>query len=180
MARVRLRELTAQERWAIEKLAHARPAPARVVERASMIWSASRGETAAAIAARWSRDAETVRHRIHRFNADGLAALEHRARSGRPATSLPAPVAEVVAAALTNPQTLGLPFAAWTLDRLAAYLAEHKGITMRRSRLDEILLQEGLRGRHQETWFGERLDPAFGEKSGRSNRSTPHRPRAAW
>ena len=33
----------------------------------------------------------------------------------------------MIAMALTKPETLGLPFAAWTLDRLAAYLHEHKG-----------------------------------------------------
>jgi hypothetical protein len=37
-----LRELTAEEHSAIEKLAHARTAPARVVERASIIWFARR------------------------------------------------------------------------------------------------------------------------------------------
>ena len=65
------------------------------------------------------------------------------------------------------------------LDRLAAYLLEHKGIAMRRSRIDEILLREGLRWRRQETWFGERVDPEFAEKRGASRRSTPHRPMAA-
>jgi transposase len=72
-----------------------------------------------------------------------------------------------------------LPFAAWTLDRLAAYLLEHKGIAMRRSRIDEILLAEGLRWRRHETWFGERVDPAFTEKRGASRGSTPRRRRAA-
>ena len=32
----------------------------------------------------------------------------------------------VIAAALSSPRRLGLPFAAWTLDRLAASLLEHK------------------------------------------------------
>jgi transposase len=85
----------------------------------------------------------------------------------------------VIAAALTAPRSLGLPFASWTLDRLAAYLLEHKGIAMRRSRTDEILLAEGLRWRRQETWFGERVDPEFAEERGGSRRPTPHRPRAA-
>ena len=73
--------------------------------------------------------------------------------------------AAVIAAALTDPRRVGLPFASWTLDRLAAYLLEHEGIAMRRSRIDEILLKEGLRWRRQETWFGERVDPEFAEKS---------------
>ena len=70
-------------------------------------------------------------------------------------------------------------FAAWTLDRLAAYLAEHKSIGMKRSRIGEILIAEGLRWRRHETWFGERVDPDFAEKRGRSRRSTPRHLRAA-
>jgi transposase len=79
---------------------------------------------------------------------------------------------------LTNPQELGLPFASWTLDRLAAYLCEVRGLPMKRTRIDELLLREGLRWRTQETWFGERVDPAFAEKRGSSRRSIPLRRRA--
>ncbi len=83
------------------------------------------------------------------------------------------------ATALTDPKTLDLPFASWTLDRLAAYLNEREGIAIKRSRIDEILLAEGLRWRRHETWFGERVDPAFVEKRGGSRGSTPRRPKAA-
>ena len=111
------------------------------------------------------------RRRIRRFNAEGLAALEDHSRSGRPATYSADEVATVIATALTAPGPLKLPFAAWTLDRLAAYLHEHKGIAMKRSRIDEILLQEGLRWRKQETWFGARIDPEFAKKRARLRRS---------
>ena len=174
-----LRELTAEEASAVESLARARTAPVRRVERARILWHASRGETPPSIAETLGLSAETVRRRIRRFNAEGLAAVDDHRRSGRPATYAPEAVAIVIAAALSNPQSLGLPFASWTLDRLAAYLLEHKGIAMRRSRIDEILLREGLRWRKQETWFGERVDPEFAEKRGGSRRSTPPHPRAA-
>ena len=174
-----LRELTAGETAAVESLAHARTAAARRVERARMVWRASRGETPPSIAVALGLSAETVRRRMRRFNAEGLAALEDHQRSGRPATYAADAVATVIAAALTSPQRLGLPFAAWTLDRLAAYLLEQKGIAMRRSRIDEILLAEGLRWRRQETWFGERVDPEFAGRRGGSRRSTPRRRRAA-
>ena len=91
----------------------------------------------------------------------------------------PAAVGDLVAASLTDPQELGLPFGSWTLDRLAAYLHEAKGIAMRRSRIGEILQAEGLRWRQQEAWFGARPDPAFAEKRGPSSRSTPPRQRTA-
>ena len=174
-----LRTLTAEERSAVEALARSRTAPARRVERARVVWRASRGEAPPGIAAALGLSAETVRRRIRRFNAEGLAAFDDRHRSGRPAAYSPDEVASVIAAALTDPRRLGLPFASWSLDRLAADLLEHKGIAMRRSRIDDILLQEGLRWRRHETWFGERVDPEFAEKRGGSRRSTPRRPKAA-
>jgi transposase len=104
-----LRALTAAERSAVEALARSRTAPARRVERARIVWRASRGETPPAIAATLGLAAEPVRSRIRRFNAEGLAALEDHPRSGRPATYAPDEVAAVIAAALTAPRTLDLP-----------------------------------------------------------------------
>jgi transposase len=174
-----LRELTPEEQSQLEKLAYSRTAPAQTVERARILWQARQGDTAPSIAAELRLDGDTVRRRINRFNAEGLGALEDHPRSGRPATYSPEQVATVIAAALSQPETLGLPFACGTLDRLTAYLNEHEGIAIKRSRIDEILIREGLRWRQQETWFGERLDPAFAEKRGSLRRSTPHLPRAA-
>jgi transposase len=166
MAPVCLRDLTPAECAVVQTLAHSRTAPAHRVQRAQIIWRARCGESASAIAARVGLDGETVRKRIRRFNAEGLEALKDRPRSGRRPTYSPEQTATVIASALSKPQTLGLPFAAWTLDRLAAYLHEHKGIAMQRSRIDEILLHEGLRWHKHETWFGERVNPAFAEKRG--------------
>jgi hypothetical protein len=88
---------------------------------------------------------------------------------------------------------VGLPFGCWTLDRLEAYLNEERGLPIKRSRIDELLIAEGLRWRTQETWFGERarlasgedqqaatsqhkqereVDPDFAQKRGPSNGST--------
>jgi transposase len=120
----------------------------------------------------------TVRHWLKRFNARGLQGLEEDVRTGRPPTYSAEERSAVIDTALTRPADLGLPFASWTLDRLVAYLAE-RGIAMRRSRIGEILLREGLKWRQEETWFGERVDPEFAEKRGGSRRSTPPRPRAA-
>ncbi len=133
------------------------------------------GERVPAVAARLGVGADAVRTWLKRFNAAGLDGLRDRPRSGRPATYTPEQVGEVIAASLTKPDALGLPFGSWTLDRLQAYLNEVKGLPIKRSRIDELLLAEGLRWRQQETWFGERVDPAFAEKRGPSSRST--RPR---
>ena len=151
-----LRELIAEEPSEVESLARSRTAAVRRVERTCIVWRASQGETPPTIAETLGLSAETVRRCIRRFNAEGLAAFEDHPRSGRPATYS---AVAVIAAALTSPGRLGLPFVSWTLDRLAAYLLEHKGIAVRRGRMDETLLREGLRWRRQEIWFGARVDP---------------------
>ena len=119
-----------------------------------------------AIAHQLQLTAITVRTWLKRFNAAGLAALTDKPRSGRPATYTPQQVADVIATALTPPEHLGLPFASWTLDRLEAYVTEHKAIAIKRSRIDDLLIAEGLRWRTPETWFGERVEPEFAKKRG--------------
>jgi transposase len=84
-------------------------------------------------------------------------------RSWRPPTYSAEERSRVIGTALMRPAELGLPFACWTLDRLVAHLSE-QGIGMRRSRIGEILLAEGLQWRREETWFGERVDPEFARK----------------
>jgi transposase len=158
---VRVRELTGEEQETITRLARARTAPARQVERARVIELASQGWRVPAIAGKVHLHEQRVRDWIKRFNAAGLAGLEDAPRPGRPATYTPEQVGEVIATALTDPQTLGLPFGCWTLDRLETYLNEERGLPIKRSRIDDLLLAEGLRWRSQETWFGERaaLEP---------------------
>ena len=165
---LRVRELTAEEEQELGALARARTAPVRMVERARIVGLAHHGWRVPAIAAEVGISEPVVRTWLKRFNAHGLAGLADAPRAGRPPTYPPEAVGALVAASLTNPQELGLPFASWTLDRLAAYLAEEKGIAMKRSRIGEILQAEGLRWRTQETWFGARPDPAFAEKRGPS------------
>ena len=147
-------------------------------KRAHIILLASRGKRVPAIARDLKMTETTVRTWLKRFKAAGLASLQDRPRSGRPVTYQPEQVSEVIATALTNPQHLQQPFACWTLDRLATYLNEEKQIPIKRSRIDDLLIAEGLRWRTQETWFGERVDPEFAKKRGALTRSTPtHRKR---
>ncbi len=174
-----LRPLTAGEELALDRLARSRTEPARAVERARIVRLAHQGRRVPAIAREAGASGATVRLWLKRFNAAGLDGLVDAARVGRPPTYSPEEVGEVVAASLTDPQALGLPFASWTLDRLAAYLHEERGIPIKRSRIGELLQAEGLRWRTQEAWFGERPDPAFAEKRGRSSPSTRRRRRAA-
>ena len=164
--KLRVRELTSEEAETIERLARSRTAATREVERAQIVWRARQGESVQQIAQVLRRNEATVRQWIKRFNAHGLQGLNDEARAGRPTTYSSEEVSEVIGLSLTDPQSLGLPFASWTLDRLEAYLNEVKGISIKRSRINDLLLREGLRWRQQESWFGERVDPDFAAKRG--------------
>lgn len=163
----------------LRALAHGQKIEARIRDRARICWLAHQGQRVSEISTAVGVGHRTVRRWIHRFNAEGVAGLTDAARRGRPPTYTPEQIGTVVATSLTPPQELGLPFGSWTLDRLVTYLQETHDITMRRSRMGELLQAEGLRWRTQETWFGERVDPAFAEKRGRSSRSTSSHPPAA-
>src|SRR3954468_6515070 len=178
-----VRVLSEEERETLGRIARSRTVGAGQVRRAQMVLHALEGLKAPEISARMDLCGATVRHWLKRFNARGLQGLEEDVRSGRPPTYSAEQRSAVIPAALTRPADLGLPFACWTLDRLVVYLSQ-QGIAMRRSRISEIFLQEGLKWRHEETWFGARVDPEFARKRGRSSGSTRHhRPAAssfAW
>jgi len=167
-----LRPLTDDETRTVERLAQSRTEPARAVERARIVWEAHQGGRVPAIARALGVTEATVRTWLKRFNAGGVAGLADAPRSGRPPIYDAGEVGEVIAASLTAPDDLGLPFGSWTLDRLTAYPQAHKGPGIGRTRIGEILRAEGLRWRTQETWFGERPDPDFVAKRGRSSPST--------
>jgi transposase len=150
-----------------------------VVERAKIIQQARQRQRVPAIAKDLHVGQDTVRLWLKRFNEEGVDGLADEPRSGCPPTYSPEQIGEIIATALTDPQQLGQPFGSWTLDRLATYLKEAKGIGIKRSRIGEILLAEGLRWWQQESWFGERVDPKFAEKRGPSSASTPSRRKAA-
>lgn len=178
-APLRARFTSAKEDVAIERLARSRTAPARAVERARIVLLSRQGDSVAEIVEKLGVCPDTVRRWIHRFDRHGVGGLADQPRAGRPPTYSAAEVGTVVEASLTKPAELGLPFASWTLDRLEAYLNEEKGLPIKRSRISELLIAEGLRWREAETWFGERPDPAFAAKRGRSSPSTRRHLRGA-
>lgn len=175
---ISVRSLTEVESKEIERLARSRTESARMVERAKIIDLSIQGKSPPEIEKELKLNANRIRDWVKRFNQDGIAGLQDKPRSGAPRTYDETTISLIVATALTDPQTLGLPFSTWTLDRLAAYLHEAKSVQMKRSRLSDVLVNEGLRWRKQEAWFGERVDPQFAEKRGSLHSSTlPHRPR---
>jgi transposase-like protein len=109
--RIALRDLTAEERDDLERIARARTAPAHLVERATPVLGAADGHTVGRIAHEAGVSRPTVSAWVRRFNDRGLAAPRDRPRSGRPSTYGANQWAAVVAAAPTDPKEVGLPFA---------------------------------------------------------------------
>jgi transposase len=170
-APVRIRKLEVEEYNALKKWAASRRMAAGRVKRAQIILLSNQGYIASEIAQSLDLNEKTVRVWISRFNRAGLAGLEEKVRNGRPPVYSTEEVSTVLALAQTLPQSLDLPFHFWTLDRLVAYLNEKKHIGIKRSRLSEIFLREGLRWKHEEGWIGERVDPDFAQKRGPSSDS---------
>jgi transposase len=175
---LRVRALSEEEGHSLARMTRSHKLGAGLVRRAQIIQHAVDGLSAPEIAARMGLCGATVRFWLKRFNERGLSGLEEERRSGRPTIYTAEQRSAVIAAALSRPADLGLPFASWTLDRLVAYWGE-KGIGMKRSRVSEVLQAEGLKWRQEETWFGARVDSEFARKRGSSSTSTPPRPRAA-
>jgi transposase len=177
---IRVRALSDDEVAGLARMVRSRTLGAGLVRRAQIVQHAvADGLSAPEVAARMDLCGATVRFwlkrfNLKRFNARGLAGLEEDMRSGRPPTYSAEERSAVITAALSRPAELGLPFASWTLDRLVAYLGERGGVGMKRSRVSEVLLAEGLKWRQEETWFGARVDPAFARKGG--DRAALHRP----
>ncbi len=180
---LKVRVMTEEEADKLLRLAHSRTEPHHKVQRARIVWLNREGWRVARIAEEVHLCDRTVRRWIERFNHEGLAGFEDEPRSGRPPTYTQEQVGEVIQAALTGPQVLNqtlqleppLPFGAWTLDRLAVYLKEYRGIPISRDRISVLLRREGLKWRMQERWFSEqaklagkegKADPLFAEKRG--------------
>ncbi len=161
-----LRPFTPEEKRVIAKLSRSQTASARLVERAKILQLGSEGQSVPQIGEAVGLHEKTVRKWFKRFEQQGLSGLEDAPRSGAPSRYTAENKARVLEAARTRPSDLGLPYGSWTFERLAAYVREHLGMQMKKTRIFGILQEEGLRWRKQETWFGERLDPEFVQKRG--------------
>jgi transposase len=176
---VKVRTLTLGEAQELNRLAHARTAPQRLVQRAQIIWASAQGLKAPAIAQHVGLSALRVRAWIQRFNRYGLAGLADAPRSGRPRRHHETARGTVIALARMKPRSLGLPFALWTLARLQQALQEHHRLHVSPATIWKWLKAEGLLWKRQQSWFQVTVDADFGAKRGRSSRLTRRRSQAA-
>lgn len=162
--KLQLRRLTSEEQNVLQRVARSRTEAVRRVERAQALIAYSKGVGVAAIAQRLRCSEPTIYGLLHRFEAQGLAALDDAPRPGRPPTYSEVERGELLVTAQTHPHQFGLSFGHWTLDRLVVYAHEQLHIPISRSQLGELLQAEGLRWYQEKTYFTERPDPQFVEK----------------
>ena len=167
---IKVRSLTGAEAQELTRLAHARTASHRLVQRAQIIWASAQGRNAPAIAQHVGLSALRVRTWIQRFNRHGLAGLADAARPGRPRRHDEAARSSVIALARTKPRNLGYPFELWTLARLQRAIQERLGLQVTQGTIWKWLQAEGLVWKRQQSWFQVTVDAAFAEKRGPSSR----------
>ncbi|WP_228839066.1 helix-turn-helix domain-containing protein, partial [Nocardia amamiensis] len=179
----------ALEERKIRKLASARHAPGDWIRRARMITASWDGKSTAQIAGELGCHPQTVRERLHRFNAHGVDGLGDRRGSGRRPRLTETERSRIVALVATTPPGRmtrrpdgaleadqdGAP-SSWTLDSLAAALRA-EGIVVGRSQVRRILVAEGVRWRRPRSWTTSK-DPYFVPKEPISSVSTRSHPRA--
>jgi transposase len=117
---LRVRALSEEEAHRLARMTRSQKLGAGLVRRAQIIQHAVDGLSAPGIAAKLGLCGATVRFWLRRFNERGLPGLEEGMRSGRPPTYTAEERSAVIAAALSRPADLGLPFASWTLDPLGS------------------------------------------------------------
>src|SRR5215212_11486459 len=178
----------AAEERTIRKLAGARHASGDWIRRAQIITGSWDGLGTTQIAERLGCHPQTVRERLHRFNAEGVDGLGDRPGPGRPRRLTETDRGRIIALArsappgrlqqggegLLAPEDPEAP-AQWTLDALAQ-AAQAEGIRVGRSQVRRILLSERVRWRRTRSWATS-TDPDFAPKGHRSSPATPSRPR---
>lgn len=78
--------------------------------------------------------ANTVWTWHRRYRQGGLVGLQDKPRRGRPGKADKGYIAQLEQLLETDPQTLGVPFTIWTINRLRLYLAEQTNILLSYSR----------------------------------------------
>jgi transposase len=135
--------------------------------RAQMVLLSVQGMDAAAIAKVAFTSEDRVRDVIRNFNADGFGSLYPKYKGGHPPKFTLAQRREIKKVAKSKPAEHDLPFAAWSLAKLADFLvAEGVVDDISHEGLRVLLRQEGVSFQRVKTWKASK-DPAYAEKKAR-------------
>ena len=181
--RVRAPQDEKEERW-VRRLAGSRHGPADWILHARIVVRSWDGERVETIAQELHCDPQTVRCRLHRFDAEGVEGLGDHPKPGRPRRLTAQDDSKLIALARqAAPGRLvtgrdGTMVAReeegeaqWSLNALAR-AAQEAGIAVKRSQVRRILLRERVRWRNTHSW-SEPRDKDFVPKEPRSSPTTP-------
>jgi len=117
----------------------------RVAERARVVLLFHDGERTARIIARTGLSRPTVCKWIRCYTEKGIEGLKGERSPGRPPVYREELVAILIQAINVSPRSCGISSDTWTIRQLEQYLNASLGISIRRSRIHEVLQENGYR-----------------------------------
>jgi len=153
---LRLREVSDEETEKLRQLSTSRTESVRLAQRAKIIQLML--DNPGLPADKAGRDAGykskyAGRKWVKRFNKHGIDGLSDERRPGRPPDHTENVCSFLISLALQKPDSLGYPFAFWTLERLQAAFKERCGIHLATSTIWNWVDSEGLKWKRQQSWF---------------------------
>lgn len=155
-----VRPVSMTEGLRLQRIGRTARDPVRL-RRAIVVLMSAQGQSVPDIALLLDCSQEYVRGVIHAFNDIGFAALDPKWSGGRPATIGERARRQIGLIARCRPRDLGLPFSAWSLAKLAEYLAATGVVaSISRERVRQILRADRISWQAAKTWKAS-TDPEF-------------------
>ena len=165
--RLRVRELDDDEGRRLVRIIRRGSGSVVTWRRAQMVLLSAQGMDVPAIAKVAFTSQDRVRDVIRTFNADGFGALYPRYRGGHPPKFTVGQRREIKKIAKAKPAEYDLPFAAWSLAKLAEFLvAEGVVDDISHEGLRVLLRAEGVTFQRIKTWKASK-DPRYAAKKER-------------
>jgi transposase len=137
---------------------------ARMAQRATVLHSLHFGYRVEEVGHMQHLSRGRIYNHVQRFQAEGLAGLPDKPKSGRPRKASPEYIHLLEQTLASHPQALGYGFSVWTQARLRRYLAQQTGIDISRSRFQELLERLGYVYRRPKRDLGQHQDPQLREQ----------------
>ena len=165
--RVSVREISNDEGQRLLRMVRRSSGSVVSWRRAQMVLLSAQGMDVAGIAKVTFTSDDRVRDVIHNFNRDGFDSLAPRYSGGRPPKFTLPQRQQMKKVALARPADHGLPFATWSLSKLADFLVaegvvddiSHEGLRL-------VLREEGVSFQAVKTWKTS-TDPDYEVKKNR-------------
>jgi transposase len=166
---LRLRAVTRAEQRLLQSKLKDLSLSARVHQRYRVIDEVHRGRPIVEAAERVGCHFTAAYDWVHRFNASGFTTFEQVSNPrGRPPILKASQLRELVDVALSNPGERGLPFATWSVPKLAEYCRRRRLLPpVTDEWVRRLLRREGLTAQRIRTWKTS-SDPDFDRKKNAS------------